>query len=132
MIPPCLTLSIITYVSRVKWSNLGEGVAPSRTPLCSSYRKGSLQIILDYGRQLYFYHSVANWMVNCFILHKHFKCIALINLAILYFFNWVIFIYKHFRNLAYCNGYHPRKWAQEYEFKSWTRMLAFHLTRRLL
>ena len=25
----CLTLSIIRYVSRVKWSNLGKGVAPS-------------------------------------------------------------------------------------------------------
>ena len=31
-----------------------EGVAPSPTPWCSSYRKGSLQVTLDYGRQLYF------------------------------------------------------------------------------
>ena len=30
-----------------------EGVAPSRTPWCSSYRKGSLRVSLDYGRQLY-------------------------------------------------------------------------------
>ena len=30
-----------------------EGVAPSPTPWCSSYRKGSLQVTLDYGRQLY-------------------------------------------------------------------------------
>ena len=30
-----------------------EGVAPSPTPRCSSYRKGSLQVTLDYGRQLY-------------------------------------------------------------------------------
>ena len=29
MILPCLTLIIIRYVSRVKWSNLGQGVAPS-------------------------------------------------------------------------------------------------------
>ena len=28
LIPPCLTLSIIGYVSRVKWSNLGKRVAP--------------------------------------------------------------------------------------------------------
>ena len=28
MIPPCLTLSIIRYGSRVKWSNPGNGVAP--------------------------------------------------------------------------------------------------------
>ena len=30
-----------------------EGVAPSHTPWCSSYRKGSLRVTLDYGRQLY-------------------------------------------------------------------------------
>ena len=32
-----------------------EGVAPSPTPWCSSYRKGSLRVTLDYGRQLTFY-----------------------------------------------------------------------------
>ena len=32
-----------------------EGVAPCPTPWCSSYRKGSLWVTLDYGRQLYFY-----------------------------------------------------------------------------
>ena len=30
-----------------------EGVAPSSTPWCSSYRKGSLRVTLDYGCQLY-------------------------------------------------------------------------------
>ena len=30
-----------------------EGVAPSPTPWCSSYRKGSLRVTLDYGRPLY-------------------------------------------------------------------------------
>ena len=30
-----------------------EGVAPSPTPWCSSYRKGSLRVTLDNGRQLY-------------------------------------------------------------------------------
>ena len=36
LIPPCLTFSILRYVSRVKWSNQGKGVAPSPTPRCSS------------------------------------------------------------------------------------------------
>ena len=31
-----------------------EGVAPCPTTWCSSYRKGSLRVTLDYGRQLYF------------------------------------------------------------------------------
>ena len=46
LIPPCLTLSIIRYGSRVKWSNPGKGVAPP-TPRCSSYRKRSLRVTLD-------------------------------------------------------------------------------------
>ena len=54
LIPPCFTLSIIRYVSRVKWSNPGKEVAPSSTPQCSSYWIGSLLVALDYGRQLYY------------------------------------------------------------------------------
>ena len=53
MIPSCLTLSIIRYESRVKWSNPGKGLAPSHTPRCSSYWKGWLLVALDYSRQLY-------------------------------------------------------------------------------
>ena len=36
-----------------------EGVAPFPTSWCSSYRKGSLRVTLDYGRQLYFYLSIS-------------------------------------------------------------------------
>ena len=40
-------------------------VAPSPTPWCCSYRKGSLRVTLDYGRQLYFiYLKVKNSEVN--------------------------------------------------------------------
>ena len=39
----------------MKWSNPGKGVAPSHTPWCSSYWKGSLLVILDYSSQLYLY-----------------------------------------------------------------------------
>ena len=57
LIPPCLTLSNIRYVSRVKLTSRGKGVAPSPTVRCSSYWKGSLLVALDYGRQLYFTNS---------------------------------------------------------------------------
>ena len=53
LIPPCLTLSIIRYISKVKWSNPGEGVVPSTRPQCSSYWKGSFRVALDYSRQIY-------------------------------------------------------------------------------
>ena len=39
--PPCLTLSNIRYVSRIKWSNPEKGVASSLTPRCSNYWKGA-------------------------------------------------------------------------------------------
>ena len=52
LIPPCLTLSIIRYTSRVKWVHPGKGEAPSPTPWCSSYWKGNLWVTLDNGRQL--------------------------------------------------------------------------------
>ena len=55
--PPCLTLSIIRYGSRVKWSNPGKEVAPFPTPWCSSYRKGSLLVALDCSHQLYYYFT---------------------------------------------------------------------------
>ena len=41
------TLSTIRWRSRVKWSNPGNGVAPSPIPRCGSYRKGSLRVTLD-------------------------------------------------------------------------------------
>ena len=58
LIPPCLTLSNIRYVSRVRWSDSGKGVASSSTPRCSSYWKGGLLVALDNGRQLYLLYLV--------------------------------------------------------------------------
>ena len=37
LMPPFLTLSIIRYGSRVKWSNPGKGITPSPTPWCSHH-----------------------------------------------------------------------------------------------
>ena len=56
LILPCLTFSIIRYVSRVKWRNLWERVPPSPIYQSSNYWKGSLRVALDYGRQVYFYY----------------------------------------------------------------------------
>ena len=37
LIYPCLILNIISYVSRVKWSNPRKRVAPFSTPRCGSF-----------------------------------------------------------------------------------------------
>ena len=63
LMPPFLTLSNIRYVWRVKWSNPETGVAPSPTPWCSSYRKGSLQVTCNYSRKLY----LRRLQVFCFV-----------------------------------------------------------------
>ena len=69
LIPPCLTLSIIRYGSRVKWSNPGKGVASSPSPWCSSYWKGSLWVSLDSGGQLYVYYYVRFFILQSKIIY---------------------------------------------------------------
>ena len=80
LMPPCLTLSIIRYGSRVKWSNHRKGVAPLPTPWCSSYQKGSLRVTLDYGRQLYLLHILH-------ILFSRLLFLALVYLVFIAFFS---------------------------------------------
>ena len=41
LIPPCLSLSIIRYGSRIKWRNPRKGVVPFPTSRCCSYWKGA-------------------------------------------------------------------------------------------
>ena len=77
LMPPCLTLSIVRYGSRVKWSNPGKGVAPFPTLWCSSYRKGTFRVTLDYGHQLYFMFSGLSYAARNFEgwqLHKNAAC----------------------------------------------------------
>ena len=66
--PPCLTFSNIRYVSRVKWSNPGKGVAPSPTSRCSSYWKGTLLVALDYSRQLYNFIYIYEVIIQIFFV----------------------------------------------------------------
>ena len=82
LVKPCLTLRIIRYGPRVKWSNLGKGVAPSPTSQCCSYWKGSLRVTLNYGHQLYlFTFPEKNSLVNKggnYILFLYFQTTAAI------------------------------------------------------
>ena len=96
LIPPCLTLSIIRYVSRLKWSNPGKGVAPSLTPQCSSYWKGSFLVALDYGHQLYFTyteHSIYYFILVLDLWHTN-HC-WLFNAISCFFIYIRYFIHKH-------------------------------------
>ena len=63
LIPPSLTLSNIRNIPREKWSNPGKGAAPTPTPRCSSYWKGSLLVALNYG--LYIRKQSINYNCKC-------------------------------------------------------------------
>ena len=65
LMPPCLTLSIIRYGSRVKQSHSGKGLASTPTPWWCSDWKGRLKITLDCGRQIYYLvQSVIWWLYH--------------------------------------------------------------------
>ena len=38
-----------------------------------------------------------------------------------------IFVLQSVLTCLWCNGYRRRKWTRRYEFKSWTRLTAFHI-----
>ena len=60
----------------VKWNNPGEGVAPTPTPRCSSYWKGSLRVTLDYSRQLNFFYSYMPSWSGIFKFGTFFQCFS--------------------------------------------------------
>ena len=39
----------------------------------------------------------------------------------------VLLFFLTITRCPWCNGYHRRKWTWWYEFKSWTRLIAFHI-----
>ena len=87
LMPPCLILSIIRYVSKIKWSNRGKGVAPSPTLWCSSYLKGILLVTLDYGPQLYFIYSYITYILCIFI------CIIYVSFVNIYIYIFIYIMY---------------------------------------
>ena len=102
MIPPCLSLSIIRYVSRVKWSNPGKGLAPSLTPRFSSYWKVSLwvanltHLILDKAHR------------NSFITENFVECFLFLLVI-----SGFVFIYPVFFNINRRWHFFPRRVVEE-------------------
>ena len=77
LMPPCLTLSIIRYGSRVKWYNPKKVVAPFPTLQYSSCLNGSLWVALNYGRQLYL---LLLWIIIIISYLKPYNCVQKRNL----------------------------------------------------
>ena len=84
LMPPCLTLSIIRYGSRVKWSNPGKGVAPSPTPWFSklSKREPSGHLRLWSPTLLTFYIYNGNSSYNNNNNNNHIALVARISLTL--------------------------------------------------
>ena len=84
-----LTLSIIRYVSRVKWRNPRKGVAPFPTPWCSSYWKGKLWVDLDYSRQLtyiFLYDVALHFLKQCKLCKQEIITLEICFYVIMYVF----------------------------------------------
>ena len=101
--PPCLTLSIIRYESRVKWSNPGKWVAPSPTLQCISYWKRDpsghprlqsptlLRIMCEYF--FYFKTSIA-WNLVCLMVlffKSEYRILAFIT-SVIFFLSFLLFL----------------------------------------
>ena len=79
--PPLLNTQHYKVRIKGKVEQSWEGVAPP-TPWCSSYRKGSLRVTLDYGHQLYFYFIIISSTTTT---------------TALFFQFWLIYIYIYIR-----------------------------------
>ena len=90
----------------------GNGVAPSPTPWCSSYWKGSLRVILDNSHQLFFvtFYLYIFYLLLCLftylfiqLLFIKFLFIVIFYLFIYYvrsFFIYCYFLFIHFLFIA--------------------------------
>ena len=78
-----------------------EGVAPSPTSWCSSYRKGSLRVTLDYGRQQLVYECLSSISFLADI-----KCVIIV------YFNFFFF---RGENIATKNNQFPIEYSRYYD-----------------
>ena len=60
-------------------------------------------------------------------------CICICMVLLLLLRSWWLYnrsilrIYMYPKRWPWCNGYRRRKWTRRHEFKSWTRLIAFHI-----
>ena len=148
--PPCLTLSIIRYESRVKWSNPGKGVAPSPTPWCSSYGKGEFSshprlwsptlLYLYIQRTFFFINRVVSTGQSGVPFNK--KKYFLTLLCQFHYCQFHVFNNMHifirdlphniYTQMRYSNDYCRRDWTCQPVLNSLTRLFAFHIALMIL
>ena len=87
-----------------------KGVAPSPTHWCSSYRKGSLRVTLDYGRQLYLLIYI---------------CTYIYIYIYIYVLNWTIIVGGNMK-ASFSIATTPRYRTKHYSFP-WIASLTFDL-----
>ena len=72
LIPPCLTLSIIRYGSRVKWVNRGKGVVPSLHLGVVAIEKGIFKRPLTTVANFTFFYYIYLYSCVCVLFHIRF------------------------------------------------------------
>ena len=113
-----LSLSLPLYPSLVS-------IAPGRPTLtgpCTRVHKRTLHLLLFVisGGFLSRFLKCSNYLRSLSSLQ------AVISLVMFYSFPSLYLLSVMWR-CPWCNGYRRRKWTRRHEFKSWTRLIAFHI-----
>ena len=131
LILPCLTLSIIKYVSMVKWSKPRKGVVLSPPLWCCSYWKGSLYEPLTIAANftfiyiyiyIYIYVCVRVCGCVCVCVSTYFlsKIKSLLKTNILRTCSWIPLITAEYFAILDFYSDKPRKKERMVKTKRWT------------
>ena len=110
----CLTLGKTTlYQLSTKFHNLSPW-------LLVSFQPGMI-LSLSLSLSLYLYLSLS-------LSHTHTNmCTCIEEKSVLPSPSFSFPYEKSLRRCPWCNGYRRRKWTRQHEFKTWRRLIAFHI-----
>ena len=135
----CASLSCVAFSSSIRWTAFFLKVSCDVSKLYWYYLFGGLDFMwVSLGASVFwFYHIGCIFRCKMLrVLTKFFWFLLYDELPFLLPYvelSWVIFLgCKLPRVLSWrcpwCNGYRRRIWTRPHEFKSWTRLIAFHIT----
>ena len=76
-------------------------------------------------------NHIQSWDVIYLSLNQIRRCLTLVISVIwpsvIFLVGYLIFVRSIIQRCPWCNDYCRRKWTRRHEFKSWTRLIAFHI-----
>ena len=107
-----------------------QDVCPTLQHTCHIVSQLSLTLIIFFRFKNKVIHSLFG-LKTCHrweYISKSFPWDIVSNWTLVCNFYYVWFMGLTCRICPWCNGYRHRKWTRQHEFKSWTRLIAFHIS----